>query len=40
MIFIGNVRNNAFFNTPEVIIEKVMPVDLDQVIKDLEKNVN
>jgi ssDNA-binding replication factor A large subunit len=40
MIFSGNVRNNAFFNTPELIIDSVKPVDLDKVIETLEKNAN
>jgi len=37
MIFSGNVRNNAFFNTPELIIESVREVNLDEVISRLEK---
>jgi len=37
MIFSGNVRNNAFFNTPELIIESVKEVNLDEVISRLEK---
>ncbi len=37
MIFSGNVRNNAFFNTPEIIIESIKETDLDKVISELEK---
>ena len=37
MIFSGNVRNNAFFNTPELIIESIKEADLDKVISGLEK---
>lgn len=37
MIFSGNVRNNAFFNTPELIIESVKEIKLDEVIGSLEK---
>jgi len=38
MVFAGNVRNNAFFNTPELIIDSSKAVDLDKVIEKLEKN--
>jgi len=37
MVFSGNVRNNAFFNTPELIIESIKEADLDKVISGLEK---
>ena len=37
MVFSGNVRNNAFFNTPEIIIESIKEIDLDKVISGLEK---
>jgi hypothetical protein len=37
MVFSGNVRNNAFFNTPELIIESIKEADLDKVISELEK---
>lgn len=37
MVFSGNVRNNAFFNTPELIIESIKETDLDKVISELEK---
>ena len=37
MIFSGNVRNNAFFNNPELILDEVKELDLDHIIKDLEK---
>ena len=37
MIFSGNVRNNSFFNTPELIIESVKEINPDEVIGRLEK---
>lgn len=37
MIFVGNVRNNAFFNTPEFIVDDVKELNLDEIIEDLEK---
>lgn len=37
MFFTGNVRNNAFFNTPEFIIDDVKELNLDEVIQSLEK---
>jgi ssDNA-binding replication factor A large subunit len=37
MLFSGNVRNNAFFNTPELIVEGIKEADLDKVISGLEK---
>jgi ssDNA-binding replication factor A large subunit len=37
MLFSGNIRNNAFFNTPEFIIDNVKKVNLDEVISSLEK---
>jgi hypothetical protein len=37
MLFAGNVRNNAFFNTPEFIIDDVKELNLDEVIQSLEK---
>ena len=37
MIFSGNIRNNAFFNTPEFIVNDAKEVDIDQVISSLEK---
>ena len=37
MFFAGNVRNNAFFNTPEFIIDDVKELNLDEVIQSLEK---
>lgn len=36
MFFQGAVRNNKLFNTPEFIIEKAEPVELDLLIKELE----
>ncbi len=38
MVFIGNVRNNAFFNTPEFIVENVKELNLDGIIDELEKS--
>lgn len=38
MVFSGNVRINAFFNTPEFIVSDVKEVDLDRVIMNLEEN--
>ena len=37
MIFIGNVRNNKFFNNPEMIIDFVKEVNLDELLIKLEK---
>ncbi len=37
MVFSGNVRNNSYFNTPEIIVDKVKPLDLDALITGLEK---
>ncbi|HEB46905.1 MAG TPA: hypothetical protein ENI22_00355 [Candidatus Pacearchaeota archaeon] len=37
MVFSGNVRNNSFFNTPEMIIDGVKDVNYDEVIANLEK---
>ncbi|MFH1592972.1 MAG: DUF2240 family protein [Candidatus Woesearchaeota archaeon] len=37
MMFVGNVRNNSYFNRPEFIIEEVKEVDLDELMKVLEK---
>jgi hypothetical protein len=37
MVFSGNVRNNAFFNTPEFIVNDLKDVDVDFVIAGLEK---
>ena len=37
MIFSGNVRNNAFFNQPEFIINGVEQINVDSLIKELEK---
>jgi len=38
MAFSGNVRQNEFFNNLEFIVEMVKDVDLDEIIKDFEKN--
>jgi ssDNA-binding replication factor A large subunit len=37
MIFTGNIRNNAFFNTSEFVVEDVREADPDAVIAELEK---
>ena len=37
MIFSGNVRNNAFFNTLELIIDNMEEANLDEIIAELEK---
>jgi ssDNA-binding replication factor A large subunit len=37
MSFIGYVRTNKFFNTPEFIVEDVKEIDLDSLIQKLEK---
>ena len=39
MIFSGNVRDNAFFNTPEFIVNDVKEVNVDEVIVGLENKV-
>ena len=36
MIFSGNVRNNAFFNTPEFIVNDIKDINLDELIISLE----
>jgi len=36
MVFIGNVRQNSFFNTNEFVIEDAKEVQLDEVIEKLE----
>ena len=36
MVFSGNVRRNSYFNTPELIIEGVSEIDLDELIGKLE----
>lgn len=37
MFFSGNVRNNVFFNNLELIVDDVKEIDVDEVIKGLEK---
>jgi ssDNA-binding replication factor A large subunit len=37
MFFVGNVRMNKFFNTPEFIIEDVNELDLNSLVQKLEK---
>jgi replication factor A1 len=37
LFFLGNVRNNKFFNNMEFIIDEVKNIDLDEVITRLEK---
>jgi len=36
MIFIGDVRNNKFFNNPEFIINEPKEINLDELVKKLE----
>ena len=36
MIFLGNVRNNKFFNRIEIIVDKVEEINLDNLLKKLE----
>jgi ssDNA-binding replication factor A large subunit len=38
MLFTGNVRNNAFFNTPEILIEDVKEAVPEEVLAELEKH--
>ena len=38
MVFSGNVRMNTYFNNPELIINEVQEVNLDELITKLEKN--
>ncbi len=38
MVFSGNVRMNTYFNNPELIIDGVQEVNLDELIGKLEKN--
>ncbi|MCX6749432.1 MAG: hypothetical protein NTW17_01655 [Candidatus Pacearchaeota archaeon] len=38
MLFTGNVKNNAFFNTPEFIVEDVKEAVPEEVIAELEKH--
>lgn len=37
MFFIGEVRTNKFFNTPEFIIEDLNDIDLDSLVQGLER---
>ena len=37
MIFTGNVRNNSYFNTPELIVEDVKEAHPDEIIRELEE---
>jgi len=37
MIFLGNVRNNKFFNEPELIIDEIREIDLSNLLEKLEK---
>ncbi|MEK6847743.1 MAG: DUF2240 family protein [Nanoarchaeota archaeon] len=38
MFFTGNIRNNAFFNTPEFIVEDVKEAQPEDIITELEKH--
>ena len=37
MIFSGNVRSNKMFNTPEFVVDGIKQIEIDSLIKDLEK---
>jgi len=37
MVFVGNVRNNKFFNRPEFIVDDVKEINLDELLVVLEK---
>jgi replication factor A1 len=37
LFFIGDIRNNKFFNNLELIVDKIEEIDLDNLIMDLEK---
>lgn len=37
IIFVGNVKMNSYFHTPELIVERVEEFDLDHLISELEK---
>jgi len=37
LIFLGNVRNNKFFNEPEFIVDDVKEINLDELADKLEK---
>lgn len=38
MLFSGNVRENSFFNNLELVVDNIKQLDIDQIIKKLEKN--
>jgi len=38
LIFLGNVRNNSYFNNIELIVEDVKEIDHDKIIASLENN--
>ena len=38
LVFTGNVRNNAFFNNNEIIVDDIKEVNPDELIAELEKN--
>ncbi|MGA2130437.1 MAG: DUF2240 family protein [Candidatus Pacearchaeota archaeon] len=38
LVFTGNVRNNAFFNNHEIIVDDIKEVNPDEIIAELEKN--
>ncbi len=35
--FLGNIRNNKFFNKPEVMVDKIDEINIDELIVELEK---
>jgi len=38
MFFLGNVRQNKFFNNKEIIVESASEINLDELIQEMEKN--
>jgi len=38
MFFLGSIRNNKLFNTPEFIVDSVEEINLDNLIEKFEKN--
>ena len=38
MVFIGNIRKNTYFNTPEFYLEDILELDLDSLISSFESS--
>ncbi|OYT36208.1 hypothetical protein B6U91_01710 [Candidatus Pacearchaeota archaeon ex4484_71] len=38
MVFVGNVRKNNYFNTPEFVVERVEEANVENLLSSLEKN--